>query len=214
MAPYDTANLASHVGDVPTAVRENRDRLAHAHGLPPPAEWVWLDQVHGSDVVTVARPGVRATADAAVTAVRGLPLVVLTADCAPIAIVDDRAVGVIHVGWRGLLAGVVPAAVEALRAVGDGDVRAQIGPCIRPAHYEFGADDLGSLAARFGATVVGETVDGRPALDLPAGVRAAFAECGVHDVADHGVCTYTDARFFSHRRDGVTGRQAVVAVLP
>jgi copper oxidase (laccase) domain-containing protein len=60
--------------------------------------------------------------------------------------------------------------------------------------------------------VVGETVDGRAALDLAAGVRAAFAECGVDDVVDDGVCTYTDARYFSHRRDGVTGRQAVVVV--
>src|SRR5262245_41105133 len=205
-APYDTANLATHVGDMSSAVHENRDRLARAHRLRSPDEWVRLDQVHGPDVVTVHEPGVRATADAAVTAVPGLPLVVLTADCAPIALVDDRAVGVIHAGWRGLLAGVVATAVAALRAVGDGEVRAEIGPCIRPAHYEFGADDLATLAARFGPTVVGETVDGHPALDLAAGARLAFAECGVHDVTDSGVCTFADRRFFSHRRDGVTGR--------
>jgi YfiH family protein len=211
-APYDTANLAAHVGDAPEAVRENRERLARARGLRPPDEWTWLDQVHGSDVVTVTGPGVRATADAAVTAVPGVPLVVLTADCAPIAIVDDRAVGVIHVGWRGLLAGVVAAAVDALRAIGRGRVHAVIGPCIRPAHYEFGADDLATVAARFGPTVIGATVEGRPALDLAAGARAAFAECGVDEVADDGACTLADTRFFSYRRDGVTGRQAVVAV--
>jgi YfiH family protein len=200
------------VGDALPAVRENRARLARARGLRPPDEWVWLDQVHGSDVVTVTTPGVRATADAAVTAVPGVPLVVLTADCAPIAIADERAVGVIHAGWRGLLAGVVPAAVEALRAVGRGRVRAAIGPCIRPSHYEFGADDLATVADRFGPAVVAETVDGRPALDLAAGVRAAFAECGVDDVRDEGACTFSDVRYFSHRRDGMTGRQAVVAV--
>jgi copper oxidase (laccase) domain-containing protein len=87
-----------------------------------------------------------------------------------------------------------------------------IGPSIRPAHYEFGADDLAAVAGRFGVSVVGETVDGRPALDLAGAVRAAFAECGVDDVTDAGVCTYEDARYFSHRRDGVTGRQAVVVV--
>jgi len=211
--PYDTANLATHVGDAPEAVRQNRDQLARTRRLRPTDEWVWLDQVHGSDVVTVTGPGGRATADAAVTALPGLPLVVLTADCAPIAVVDDRAVGVIHAGWRGLLAGVVAAAVEALRAIGSGRVHAVIGPCIRPAHYEFGADDLATLAARFGPTVIGQTVDGRPALDLAAGVRAALAECGVHDVADDGACTFADTRFFSHRRDGVTGRQAVVGVI-
>jgi copper oxidase (laccase) domain-containing protein len=88
-----------------------------------------------------------------------------------------------------------------------------IGPCIRPAHYEFGADDLTAVASRLGNVVVGETVEGRPALDLAAGVRAAFAECGVYDVADAGACTYAESRYFSHRRDGVTGRQAVVAMI-
>jgi purine-nucleoside/S-methyl-5'-thioadenosine phosphorylase / adenosine deaminase len=193
-------------------VRENRERLARAHGLPSPDEWCWLDQVHGADVVTVTGPGARATADAAVTAVSGVPLVVLTADCAPIAIAADDAVGVVHAGWRGLLAGVVPAAVGALRAIGSGRERAVMGPCIRAAHYEFGAEDLAAVAARFGDVVVGETADGRPALDLAAGVRAAFAECGIDDVDDDGLCTYTDARYFSHRRDGRTGRQAVVVV--
>jgi YfiH family protein len=211
--PYDTANLAMHVGDAPEAVRENRARLARTHDLPPPDDWVWLHQVHGADVVTVTTPGVRAIADAAVTAAPGVPLVVLTADCAPIAIVDDRAVGVIHAGWRGLVAGVVPAAVSALRAIGRGRVHAVIGPCIGPAHYEFGADDLAAVAARFGPTVVGETVDGAPALDLAAGVRAAFAECGVDDVGDTGVCTFAASQYFSYRRDGITGRQAVVAVI-
>jgi YfiH family protein len=212
-APYDTANLALHVGDAPDAVRENRGRLARALGFASPEEWAWLDQVHGAEVVTVTGPGVRATADAAVTAIRGVPLVVLTADCAPIAIIADDAVGVVHAGWRGLLAGVVPAAVDALRAIGTGSVRAVIGPCIRPDHYEFGSGDLARVAARFGDVVVAGTVDGRPALDLAAGVRAAFAECGVLDVADDGACTFGDRRYFSHRRDGVTGRQGVVAMV-
>jgi hypothetical protein len=92
-------------------------------------------------------------------------------------------------------------------------VRAVIGPCIRPAHYEFGADDLATVADRFGPTVVAETIHGRPALDLAAGVRAAFAECGVDDVGDTGACTFADPQYFSYRRDGVTGRQAVVAVI-
>ena len=200
------------MGDAPDAVRENRARLARAEGLPPPDDWAWLDQVHGAGVATVTGPGAHPTADAAVTAVPGLPLVVLTADCAPIAIGDDHAVGVIHAGWRGLLAGVVPAAVDALRALGGGEVRAVIGPCIRAQHYEFGADDLAEMSARFGPVVVGETVDGRAALDLARAVRVAFEACGVDAVADDGTCTYADTRYFSHRRDGVTGRQAVVVV--
>jgi len=217
--PYASANLGTHVGDDPAAVAENRARLAAAEGLPDPATWWFLHQVHGPVVVTVAAPFPTGApvpaADAAVTAVRAVALVVLTADCAPVAIADDEAVGVVHVGWRGLEAGVVAAAVDALRAIGRGPVRAAIGPCIRPAHYEFGRADLARLAARFGPAVEGRTSAGTPALDVAAGVRAAFAECGVTDVDDTGGCTAAEPdRFFSFRRDGVTGRQGVVVVKP
>ena len=152
-------------------------------------------------------------ADAAVTRLDRVPLVVLTADCAPIAIADDTAVGVVHAGWQGLETGVVAAAVTALREFGRGPVRAVVGPCIRPAHYEFGPADLDRLVGRFGPAVAGRTTAGRPALDLAAGVRAAFAEVGVTDVVDTGICTAADPdRWFSYRRDGTTGRQAVVVV--
>jgi copper oxidase (laccase) domain-containing protein len=152
-------------------------------------------------------------ADGAVTRLDGVPLVVLTADCAPIAIADDLAVGVVHAGWKGLETGVVAAAVAALREIGRGPVRAVVGPCIRAAHYEFGRADLDRLVARFGPDLEGRTAAGRPALDVAAGVRIAFAEVGVTDVVDPGTCTAADpARWFSHRRDGTTGRQAVVVV--
>jgi copper oxidase (laccase) domain-containing protein len=151
-------------------------------------------------------------ADAAVTQLAGVPLVVLTADCAPVAIAADDAVGVVHVGWQGLRAGVVAAAVDALRAIGAGPVRAAIGPCIRPADYEFGRPDLDALVDRFGSTVESRTRTGALALDLAAGVRAAFAQCDVVDVDDPGAGTADDADFFSYRRDGATGRQAVIVL--
>jgi len=199
-------------------VRENRDRLAAAANLPPPAGWRLLRQVHGARVVTVtpdsmpARDAPVPEGDAAVTTLPGVPLVVLTADCAPVVIVDDDAVGVVHVGWQGLRGGVVAAAVEALRAIGRGPVRAAIGPCIRPGEYEFGRADLDSLVARFGPSVEGATHTGAPALDLAAGVCAAFAECGVVDVDDPGAGTADDPNYFSYRRDGATGRQAVIVL--
>ena len=163
-------------------------------------------------VTSVSGPASSSAADAAVTTVQGVPLVVLTADCAPVAIACDDAVGVIHAGWRGLLDGVVEAAVEALRGVGRGPVRAAIGPCVRPAHYEFGASDLAPLVERFGTSVAARTRDGHPALDLAAGVRAACAGCGVTAVDDRGECTFADPRWFSHRRNGLTGRQALIVV--
>ncbi|MBM3661177.1 MAG: laccase domain-containing protein, partial [Actinobacteria bacterium] len=105
MAPYDSCDLGTHVGDDPAAVAENRARVAAAAELPDPSTWWFLDQVHGADVLTVDAPArthaAAPAADAAVTAVPGVPLVVLTADCAPIALADDVSVGVVHAGWRG-----------------------------------------------------------------------------------------------------------------
>ena len=216
--PYNSLNLGDHVGDAVAAVEENRALLARRLELGAPSHWQFLRQVHGATVVTVdappSGPGPAPEADAAVTALPDVPLVVLTADCAPVAIASDTAVGVVHVGWQGLRAGVVAAAVDALQAIGSGPVRAAIGPCIRPERYEFGRADLNDLVAEFGTEVEGLTREGSPALDLAAGVRIAFARCGVTDIEDPGHCTAADPNYFSHRRDGVTGRQAVVVVLP
>ncbi len=175
-APYDSCNVGDHVGDDPDAVAVNRRRVAAEAGLGDPAGWVWMRQVHGAGVHVATEPtGAEPPAvDAAVTAVRGLPLAVLTADCAPLALACDDAVGVVHAGHRGLEHGVIPAAVAQLRAIGSGPVRAYLGPCIHPARYEFGAADLARLVARLGAEVEGRTDDGRPALDIPAAVRVAL----------------------------------------
>jgi polyphenol oxidase len=181
----------------------------------PPQGWWWLRQVHGDEVVvaTGAPPASPPTADAAVTTVLGLPLVVQTADCAPLVLACDDAVGVAHAGWPGLLAGVVEAAVERLRDVGRGPVCARLGPCIHPARYEFGRDDLDRLVDRLGPGVESVTADGRPALDVPAAVLAALARVDVVAFDDVDVCTAASPDHFSYRRDGATGRQALVAVL-
>jgi YfiH family protein len=226
VAPYDSANLGAHVGDDAASVRENRRRLASdaRWGTEEPGDWVWLDQVHGDAVLVVdhvARDVRAATprADAAVTTRSGVPLVVVAADCAPIALVGDRASGVVHAGWRGLEAGVIERAVRALRVAEADDggdahvpVRAVLGPCIHPGRYEFTAADLARLVTRFGPSVAGTTIWGTPAFDLPAAVRVGLAEAGVVDVVDLDVCTAASTDHFSHRRDGVTGRQAVILV--
>ena len=212
--PYDTANLSSRGGDRPEAVRQNRGRLADSIGVEAPDTWWWLRQVHGPATVVAAGPagGEAPIADAAVTTQPGVPLVVLTADCAPIALATDDAVAAVHAGWTGLLAGVIAEAVAALRAVGHGDVRAVLGPCIHPAQYEFGRTDLDRLIAAFGPGVESRTADGQPAFDLPAGVRRALDAAGVHDFEDVGICTAASRDHFSHRRDGETGRQALVVL--
>jgi copper oxidase (laccase) domain-containing protein len=152
-------------------------------------------------------------ADGAVTACPGFPLIVLTADCAPIALAVDEAVAAVHAGWRGLLSGIVDQAVATLRAVGSGPVRAVIGPCIQPARYAFGRADLETVAARIGPEALAETAEGEPALDLPGALRAELARAGVVEVAEVGICTAGDRHHFSFRRDGTTGRQAMIVVL-
>jgi YfiH family protein len=218
--PYAGNNLADHVGDDPTRVEANRRglaaRLASEERAVPddPAQWVWLRQVHGAAVAGDDPRIPPVEADAAVTATRGRPLVVLTADCAPIALATDTAAGVVHAGWPGLEAGVVEAAVSALRAAGTGPVRAALGPCIHPEHYEFGTDLLARLTDRFGADVASRTTDGAPALDVPTAVRRALERVGVDALDDVERSTAGSPDHFSYRRDGTTGRQAVVVVLP
>ncbi len=207
-----------------------------------PVRWRWLTQVHGAGVVADAptdhaptdhAPAVPTLApagrgdgstpppassgpgpegDASVTAARGVALGVLTADCAPVAIAGPRAAAAVHAGWRGLEAGVVEAAVAALRDLDDGPLAALVGPCIHAHHNEFGAADLDRLARRLGDAVRARSDSGRPAFDLPAGVTAALSGAGVERVDDVGVCTACSADLFSYRRDGVTGRQAMVVV--
>jgi polyphenol oxidase len=210
-------NVGDAVGDVPDNVAQNRTRLAADAGLPEPQQWVWLRQVHGSAVHLASGPTPAddpPMADAAVTPARGLPLAVVTADCAPVVIANDTAVGIAHAGHRGLAAGVVGATVEAVRANGRGEVRAFLGPCIRAEHYEFGADDLRVLARRFGDEVVGRTAAGRPAFDLAAGVRVALRLASVEHFEDCARDTAAEPdEWFSYRRERETGRQATVVLL-
>ena len=208
---FSTFNLATHVGDDPQAVAENRRRLRDALELP--AEPQWLEQVHGADVATVpgAPPG---PADGAVTFTRGAVCAVIVADCLPVFLASrdgDRA-GLAHAGWRGIAAGVVEAVIAKL----DCDPRrlvAWLGPAIGPSAFEVGAEVRAALTSGDpGADAFFE--EGRPGhfqADLPALARRRLALAGVTDVHGGHHCTHSEpARFFSHRRDGPTGRMAAL----
>jgi YfiH family protein len=201
-----------HDGDF--CVDAPADELAERRRGVFDGEWTWLRQVHGSDVTVVESPGGCAgtDGDAAVTGLLGAVLCVQTADCVPIVVVGDHAVGVIHAGWRGLVAGVVDRGVEALRTIGSSRLQAVIGPCIRPGHYEFGADELARVEAAVGGVCRAETVAGSLALDMAAATTLVLHRAGVDIVDDLGFDT-ADERFFSHRVRGDVGRQITAARL-
>ena len=189
--------------------------LAHRQQSFMPGRWTHLDEVHGTRVVRVERPGQhdRDVADAAITDVPGAVLSVWVGDCAPLVLVGERdgatMLGALHAGWRGALDGVIAATVGAMQAHG---TTAVLGPCIHGCCNEFGPDLLAEFEQQFGPEVRATTSWGAPSLHLPAVVAAACGELGV-DVVDRSVCTRCDpSRWFSHRR-GDLGRQVVAACL-
>lgn len=181
-------------------------RRAVADGRPVS----WLTQVHGAMVVEVTGPqgGAGDRADAAVTTMPGVALSVVTADCAPVVLTSDRAVAAVHAGWRGLVAGVLPAAVEAMRAHGAEEITAWLGPCIRARCYEFGSADLDTAAAVLGDPVRATTAWGTAAFDVTAAVTGSLAHAGVDQLVDTGVCTACSPVHYSHRARADKGRQA------
>jgi hypothetical protein len=209
-------NPAGHVGDAAAAVAANRARLREALALP--AEPVWLEQVHGVRVVEAAQAGDLPAADAAWTDRPGVVCAVLTADCLPVVFADraGRCVAVAHAGWRGLAAGVLEATLGQL-PVPPAELLAWLGPAIGPAAFEVGAEVRAAFLAH-DAAAAHAFVRGRDGAhwfaDLYTLARQRLAAAGVHAVFGGGCCTYTDSRrFFSYRRDGVTGRMATLAWL-
>ena len=213
-APYASLDLALHVGDDESAVQANRKAMAYALGID--ADRVaWCDQVHGDTVATVTEPGrTYGATDGLVTEERDLPLAVLAADCVPVLLADPRRglVAAAHAGRRGLVKGVVEVAVGTMLDLGARreDVVGAVGPAIGPCCYEVGDDVAAEVAEAIPATR-SRSRGGKASLDLVAGVRNVLALEGVRSVTTVGGCTaHQPGLFFSHRRDGVTGRQAGV----
>jgi YfiH family protein len=211
-APYAWLNLGAHVGDDPAAVAENRRLLRSRAGLP--AEPSWLAQVHGVAVADLDGAGSQGPADAAITRRVGKVCAILTADCLPIVFTTDTGDGVAaaHAGWRGLAAGVIGATVRAM-AVPPERLLAWLGPAIGPALFEVGAEVREAfLRADSGAgDAFKATLTGKFMADLAMLARRQLKALGVTRIYGGGDCTYAHTdRYFSHRRDGVTGRQATL----
>ena len=228
-APFDRFNLGNFRGpdgDDPATVMRNRAELVARFGLPAPPHW--LRQVHGTRVLRFESPAPVQTdpagadepeADAAVTATPGVVLAILTADCLPVVFAarDGRELAAAHAGWPGLSAGMLEATLAAMATPAAGVV-AWIGPCAGPARYEVGRNvheafvgaDAGAAAA------FTPTREGHWLADLPALARRRLVAAGMRagDIHGGGLCTISEpTRFFSHRRDGRSGRIATIAWL-
>lgn len=215
VAPWASLNLGDHVGDDPQGVLQNRELLRGALALP--VQPAWLQQVHGTAVVDAGAPGVRPAADASWTRVSGVVCAVLTADCLPVLFCNRAGthVAAAHAGWRGLAAGVLESTVGWLAADGvrPDSLLAWLGPAIGPASYEVGAEVREAFLRADPAAGAAFRLSrpGHWLLDLYAAARLRLRRAGVTAVSGGDYCTLAEPdRFFSHRRDGVTGRQATL----
>jgi len=219
----DGLNLGVHVGDDVHVVAENRARLRAVL----PSEPAWLTQVHGTQVLnaatvigTDARPLTHATpapeADASFTNQADVVCSIMTADCLPVLLADisGKVVAAAHAGWRGLAAGVLAATVQHMREAGAGQIQAWLGPAIGPATFQVGEDVRQAFISHNASLVSAfepQAEQGKYLADIYALARALLAEDGVTMVTGGDACTVSEPeRFYSFRRDGVTGRMATL----
>jgi len=212
LPPYGSLNLGNHVGDSPEHVVVNRQHLAELAGLPAAPHW--LEQVHGTDVAQLTRqtPSLPALiADAAYSCEPGVVCAAMTADCLPVLFCNQAGdeVAAAHAGWRGLCAGVLENTVS--RFVSSPDkIMAWLGPAIGPSCFEVGGEVRDAFVALDPASSVAFTSAGSKFMaDIYQLARLRLQAVGVSAIYGGEYCTVTDSdKFYSYRRDGLTGRLA------
>lgn len=207
-------NLAHHRPHVPSRLATARARIAEATGTDLD-RWVTMRQVHGAIVATVeGRFGreIRGV-DGLITRETDVALVVMAADCVPILLAGSSCIAAVHAGWRGLVAGIVPAAVARMRELDGADaaIGALVGPCIGACCYEVGADVLDAVGSRMPSAVT-TSARGAPSVDLDRAVRATLDGLGVRIADRRPTCTRCSPGWFSHRADPASGRQVGIVV--
>lgn len=219
-AGYQSLNLATHVGDDPGLVSQNRRLLAAALDLPQAP--CWIEQVHSpvivcaDDIDANAHGDVTVTADGTWTDRPGVVCAVLTADCLPVLLCDAAGtrVAAVHAGWRGLAAGILGNALDVFTGAGiaAGQIRVWLGPAIGPAAYEVDAV-VRDAFLKLEPSCQGSFMASRPGhwhFSLYAAARAILGARGVTDISGGALCTFSEQRFYSYRRDNVCGRQATL----
>ena len=212
--PYASFNLAEHVGDRPDAVAANRKRLATGIGLSA-QRLVWMEQMHGHTVTVIDGPRLRPVpaSDAVVTARPRLAVAVLVADCVPVLLADPvaKVVAAVHAGRVGAEAGVLPAALEAMRRLGAriDEMDVVLGPSACGQCYEVPDQMQADLQDRLPGSAC-RTRQGTAGLDVRSGLRRQLAAAGVTRISVDPRCTIEDPALYSYRRDGLTGRLAAL----
>lgn len=207
-APWNSFNLGSHVGDSPALVAANRTMLRERL----PAEPLWLQQVHGIAAVNADFEANLQDADAAIAHQPDRVCAVMTADCLPVLLCDraGTVVAAAHAGWRGLAAGVLEATIKKMD-VPASELLAWLGPAIGPKCFEVGDEVRASFVDKDpdAALAFVATSPGKWLADIYTLARQRLQAAGVNSISGGDFCTFTEAeRFFSYRRDGVTGRMA------
>lgn len=201
-------NLATHVGDDQATVLSNRAELENLLGLPIQ----FMNQVHGNVVAPVGSEIIaEPTADALVTQSAGIGLAVMVADCIPLLLANSKTVAAVHVGRKGLMNNVALAAIKEMRSRDASEIRAVVGPSICGQCYEVSQDIYEEVTKTF-PLAASKTQDGGVSLDLSRALIDQLQTIGVR-VIDEGRCTVEESNLYSHRRDGVTGRQVGVVWL-
>lgn len=212
--PFDSFNLGDHVGDKPEAVQHNRARLADQIGVSA-EKLIWMEQIHSRTVSVIETPQaapVEAT-DALVTAVPGIALAVVTADCVPLLLSDDDAgvIAAVHAGRIGARIGIVPEVISVMTSLGARVERIGVlmGPAACGKHYEVPAVMASDVEKHLPGSSC-RTEKGTAGIDLRCGLRRQLQTLGVFGIASDPRCTIEDAQLFSYRRAKQTGRFASV----
>jgi YfiH family protein len=213
VAPYESFNLAVHVGDNPNAVHQNREILAKQLGIAS-SNLYFMNQVHGNDVAVITEltpTSIVPTVDALFTTLPGKYLVTLIADCIPLLLRSERAVAAVHVGRQGLVCGAFEKSLEVFdkHGIKPSEIKAELGPSICGRCYEVDPQMYEEVTTQIPATAHNTAAR---SLNIEAGLISKLDAAGI-SWKSSGLCTVHDPGYFSYRRDGVTGRQAGVISL-
>jgi YfiH family protein len=213
VAPFESLNLALHVGDDPEVVKKNREILASRCGAAPTA-FYFMNQVHGNEIAVVTEntsPNEVPTVDALFTTLRGKYLVTLIADCIPLLLHSEHAVAAVHVGRQGLVRGVFEKTLEvfAQHKIAAHEIKAEMGPSICGRCYEVDREMFRDVTTQIPETAESTSPS---CLNIEAGLVSKLEQAGIVWKSSR-LCTLHDPGYFSYRRDGVTGRQAGVITL-